>query len=81
MVYEYMYAHCVHNKCWSFIFILPESEGESTKRDAVTMSWKYAAMEIYGLLSDVRDTDAEEMHVRIIIIMEMFYNKNWNLSN
>ena len=27
------------------------------------MSWKYAAMEIYGLLSDVRDTDAEEMHV------------------
>lgn len=36
-------------------------------RDAIAMSWKYAATEIYSLLSDVRDTDAEEMNVSIHI--------------
>lgn len=40
-----------------------EESLDSATRDAVTMSWKYAAMEIYGLLSDVRDTDAVEMNV------------------
>ena len=39
----------------------------------MTMSWKYAAMEIYGLLSDVRDTDAEEMNVRDYIITGNLY--------
>lgn len=44
-----------------------DSSNDTAVRDAVTMSWKYAAMEIYGLLSDVRDTDAEEMNVRELV--------------
>lgn len=56
-----MYLHFYFSSL-PYSIIIPDG-GTAARRDAVTMSWKYAAMEIYGLLSDVRDTDAEEMNV------------------